>query len=110
MAEISFHCSNCQQKLEAPEEMAGENVQCPSCESMITIPAQKTREAVKLNDISIGGENVVEESKQNTEDQSPAEAANTCPNCHVSMPENAVLCVQCGFHQKLGKVIETDLS
>ena len=41
MADIAFICSNCEQKIEAPEEMAGLQVECPSCQRELLIPTQK---------------------------------------------------------------------
>ena len=38
MADIEFNCPACDQVLEAPEEMTGEAIDCPSCETEITIP------------------------------------------------------------------------
>ena len=35
---IKFHCTACGQKLEAPREMAGNQVGCPTCRKMINIP------------------------------------------------------------------------
>lgn len=35
---IKFHCQSCQQKLSAPEEFSGTDVQCPSCHYLNTIP------------------------------------------------------------------------
>jgi DNA-directed RNA polymerase subunit RPC12/RpoP len=38
MADITFKCPRCHNELEAPDEMYGERVDCPSCESPITVP------------------------------------------------------------------------
>ena len=38
MAEIKFDCEHCGQTLEAPDEMAGETLACPSCEGEIIVP------------------------------------------------------------------------
>ena len=82
MAEISFNCPLCSQQLEAPEEYANQVIECPSCQKEITVPgpAASNKEA----------------------------AANKCPGCGAALEEGVVLCVQCGFHTKLGKKISTD--
>ncbi len=36
---VSFFCSNCQQELEAPKDMAGEFAECPNCGQACQIPA-----------------------------------------------------------------------
>lgn len=38
MSEISFNCPWCEQHLEAPAEMAGDVIACPSCEKEIKVP------------------------------------------------------------------------
>ena len=38
MADIKFSCTHCEQHLEAPREMTGDTVDCPSCSTTITVP------------------------------------------------------------------------
>lgn len=38
MTDLRFNCPQCQQSLEAPEEMLGTIIDCPSCGSQIKIP------------------------------------------------------------------------
>lgn len=38
MADISFTCPHCKQHLEAPPEMAGEQLSCPTCRKDLKIP------------------------------------------------------------------------
>lgn len=38
MTDISFYCSHCGQHLDAPPEMAGEQLACPSCDNPIQVP------------------------------------------------------------------------
>jgi DNA-directed RNA polymerase subunit RPC12/RpoP len=38
MPDINFDCSNCGQNLDAPENMAGVTILCPSCKKDIVIP------------------------------------------------------------------------
>lgn len=82
MPEISFTCPKCQQSLEAPDEYANQVIECPSCQNEITVP---------------GAEPVQQESGD-----------AKCPECGAPLGEGVVLCVQCGFHTKLGKKIATD--
>jgi hypothetical protein len=83
MADIQFSCPQCQQPIEAPGEWAGQVCECPACGQSITIPTPAT-------DV-----------------EPPADA---CPECKTPMEPGSVLCVQCGFHTKLGKKISTDLT
>jgi hypothetical protein len=38
MADVKFNCATCNQSLEAPQEMLGKTINCPSCQSPIAIP------------------------------------------------------------------------
>lgn len=81
MDEISFDCPSCKQSLDAPADMAGEEIECPACGERIAIPEP--------------------------EPGSGASPAPTCPSCAKPMGEGAVLCLACGYHTKLRKRIQT---
>jgi len=101
MADIEFECPECGQVLEAPEEMAGESLACPSCEAPITIPsppASEPEEAPTFPNLP---------DFQGNEPYTET-AENVCPDCGATLQDGAVLCVQCGFHLKLGKKISTE--
>jgi DNA-directed RNA polymerase subunit RPC12/RpoP len=89
MSDIKFNCQSCNTELEAPAEMAGEVVECPSCSQNITIPNQSGA----VDSVPPTGN-----------------SSNACSNCQVEMDPDTILCVNCGFHKGLGKVIKTDLS
>lgn len=38
MADFNFNCPHCDQSLEAPEDMLGETIECPSCNGSIQLP------------------------------------------------------------------------
>ncbi|MDR0993968.1 MAG: hypothetical protein LBN38_05330 [Verrucomicrobiota bacterium] len=38
MADLHFNCPHCGQNLDAPEEMAGETIDCPVCQKSFQIP------------------------------------------------------------------------
>ncbi|OGV70251.1 MAG: hypothetical protein A2283_00325 [Lentisphaerae bacterium RIFOXYA12_FULL_48_11] len=82
MPDISFNCPLCSQQLEAPEEYAGQVIECPACQKEITVPAPQPVQ------------------KKAT--------GNKCPGCGTALEEGVVLCMKCGFHTKLGKKIATD--
>ena len=90
MAEISFTCPDCQQVLEATDDMAGQVVECPACQQQITVPG-------------------LEDPATETAAEEQDEASQECPSCGTAMETDAVLCLQCGFHTKLGKKINTSL-
>jgi hypothetical protein len=39
MADIRFECPACDQHLEAPMDMAGQDVECPSCQQLFVLPS-----------------------------------------------------------------------
>jgi DNA-directed RNA polymerase subunit M/transcription elongation factor TFIIS len=96
MADISFACPNCNQVLEAPADMAGEVVECPACRQQIAVPA--SGDAVQPQTV---------ETPAPEAEEPPA--SRKCPSCGAVMEEEAILCVNCGFHTKLGKKIDTSL-
>ena len=83
MADITFACANCRQSLEAPEEMAGEAIDCPACGHSITIPSP---------------------AAPPTQAAAPA-----CPSCGAGLETDSVLCTACGYHLKLGRKLSTDM-
>lgn len=101
MADIEFNCPECGQVLEAPSEMAGESLACPSCDAPITIPQPSAPEP---------DEAPIFPNLPNVEGNEPytETAENVCPECGATLQADAVLCVQCGFHLKLGKKISTE--
>jgi hypothetical protein len=78
--------------------MVGMVVECPSCEQHIKVPGAAVAESAP------------EGPGAEPEEAEAAPAAPSCPSCGVDMEADAVLCVQCGFHTKLGKQIKTDVS
>jgi DNA-directed RNA polymerase subunit RPC12/RpoP len=87
MPDFEFSCPHCSQVLEAPEEMAGEIVECPGCQQQITVSKPATAGAKKPAAVVAD--------------------APKCSNCGEEMEPDAVLCVHCGYHTKLGKKITT---
>jgi len=39
MSDFKFNCPHCEQPLEAPKEMLGQTIECPSCKGAIELPA-----------------------------------------------------------------------
>jgi DNA-directed RNA polymerase subunit M/transcription elongation factor TFIIS len=87
MPDFEFSCPHCSQVLEAPEDMVGEVVECPGCQQEITVTKPQTAAPRKPAAI------IADTPK--------------CPNCEEEMEPDAVLCVHCGYHTKLGKKITT---
>ena len=56
MADINFDCPLCGQNMDAPEEMAGMDIGCPSCEHGITIPKSSGQTANPVEEDASGAE------------------------------------------------------
>ncbi len=98
MSDFEFSCPNCNQVLEAPGEMAGEVVECPGCQQQMTVPQAPEADAPASESQETGAEESAE----------TVAAAIKCPNCEKEMPGEAVLCVHCGYHLRLGRKITTE--
>jgi len=66
--DVRFSCQKCRQHIDAPEEMAGQRVNCPSCQQPLTVPKRSTTPM---------------ESKQ------PSKIAMTCKWCHKDITVDA---------------------
>jgi len=97
MADISFVCPQCNQELEAPADLAGEIVECPSCETQLTVPDAEVNAPVEPPIVVL----------ESTPDRPAPSDANACSECGAALEAGAVLCMQCGYHAKLGKKIDT---
>ena len=93
MADFTFNCAECNQLLEVSDEMRGDVIECPACQKEITIPA---------------AESAVEPVVEPAAEPERKTSGNKCPSCGSEMDAGVVLCLQCGFHTKLGKKIATD--
>ena len=97
MHDITMSCPHCGELLEAPRDYIGESVACPTCQTEFEISDQETpAEAVP---------------QTGTKDAALSDEGNNesiCPNCEARMTADSVLCLACGFHTGLGKVIETN--
>lgn len=87
MPEIRFACPACNEILEAPDDLAGEAVECPTCGQSMSVPTAGAGSA-----------------------DEPAPTAAKCPGCGAGLEPDAVLCVACGYHMTLGRKISTEFS
>lgn len=77
-----LECPSCKAKLRAKSEHLGKKLKCPRCATVMSAPVQRK-----------AGERT---GKQ-------------CPRCHTPMQSGAVLCVECGYHFKAGRVLRTEV-
>ena len=56
MSDLKFTCPHCKQSLEAPEEMLGQVIDCPSCSKQIQVPKPQARTAPQVALQNVGVE------------------------------------------------------
>jgi len=88
--------------------MAGTTFKCPKCGTSVTIPQpeparpDKTQAAEPLKQRGAVRDLV---DKAAIDGSAPP---NVCPGCRTVMPAGAVVCIQCGYNQKLGRKMQTE--
>lgn len=90
---IKVSCQ-CGKRLSVKDEYAGKRVKCPGCGRTLSIPQPQA---------AGGGEGM----SDLLDDVGVRAGVNRCPGCGVEIPEEAVLCVMCGFDLRRGHRIKT---
>ena len=69
---MKFECTHCDQKIDAPEELAGTEAKCPNCGGTIDIPDAPSRESSedRLAPKSSKSQSVDQSTIQNNQDKS----------------------------------------
>jgi uncharacterized paraquat-inducible protein A len=102
MSDIEFNCPKCNQHLEAPQDLAGVDIECPACETLLSVPAQQG----PLTAAQIVGAAAAEEGAEDPESSphKPFVRADDrkvqCPSCDTSLESGTVICVDCGYNFK----------
>lgn len=98
----------CGQSFAAGDHLAGRTVQCPKCKSPLAIPnpqaAPASGPAMGPSQVAASGPSIFDDAGMRT--FTPGRP--TCPSCNADLPPNAILCVKCGHHLKLGRRIGAD--
>ena len=90
MAEdIKFTCPDCEQPLEAPADMAGESIDCPSCANTLDIPLP----IAEFVDHSVPEPEPI---PADPPPLPPAPSVRACPFCAEEILATAVKCKHCG--------------
>ena len=113
----------CGQRFTAKDELAGKQVKCPKCGGRLTIPRENAEKAdtpprsAAVGKGAKGGADRLPPGRsaqrgpagvdQLLEEAGLFSAAKRCPNCRAAMDPNAILCVECGYNLKIGKVMQT---
>jgi len=106
---INFDCPQCGQNLEAPNDMAGMELDCPSCSAQMRIPTfdpQGNLGAATLvaSQPKLEPEPVLDPPQRPVQfklrqvgEAAASGAEMQCPNCKQGLGSGAVLCVHCGY-------------
>jgi|GEM_PF-6750609 len=109
MSDIKFDCSWCGQSLEAPEDMGGEVLDCPSCKRRIKIPSATSKQTLQPKKSPPQPSRPVAPPPQHHTPPSPPpqrgpqrrQVAFICPHCNINIqrvayPGGTVRCFTCG--------------
>lgn len=89
MADYKFTCSHCQQSLEAPGEMLGQTIECPSCNGSIELPKPEPQPEPDPPAESHA-------SVQAPPSAQPQRQTRDCPFCSEEILASARKCKHCG--------------
>lgn len=93
---IKFTCPHCSQSLEAESDMAGQTIECPTCQKTISIPVMRpAKPHLAFRDRPVA------------QRQAPPVVTHACKYCGAQHAADAVLCVGCGRNVKTGKPLQT---
>jgi len=106
MADITFNCPYCEQKIEAPEEMADTKAECPSCQCELQIPKQSEPKPASPPPVpfptpAVPASTPAPEFADGRQPSlAPHFVAAKCPSCggDLQVPDNRdqVKCMYCG--------------
>ncbi len=124
-AKMAVKCA-CGQVVSAKASLAGKTVKCPGCKKPLKIPLgqKKSRDTVRttpanLPDTQSGS--TPSGSSSSMEDlfdemgirpspgahESGAESSRRCPECKAGMAAEAIVCIKCGYNERLGRKMAT---
>lgn len=103
----------CGQRFAAEERLAGRTLKCPKCGQPLKIPHPKQPKPELPRSEPLGQRDAVADllDEAGMDGSIPVEGAiqeNRCPGCGSPMPPGAIVCVHCGYSQKLGRKITAE--
>ena len=97
---MQFSCPHCSQSLEAESDMAGQIIECPTCQKKITIPQPRpSKPQLTLRERPTSAKPI----------NPPPLGTVTCKYCGAQHRADAVFCVSCGRNLKTGATLQTQM-
>lgn len=119
---IRVSCRHCRSEFNLADKLAGKRVKCPKCSQPLQVPAADGDGDLKLEAEAgpartqlagawgaKGGKSHLDELLDEAGVKEAVQGP-TCPECGAGVPENAVLCIECGYNFQLGRRIATTAS
>lgn len=103
MADMKFSCPHCQQHISADAGYAGLQINCPSCNGSLMVPADPAVAVVESAPAPAPGRLSIRSTAPAAAPPpatgaAPAAAGSGCPSCGSALARGAVLCTQCGYN------------
>ena len=85
----------CGYQVDAPDQYAGKQVSCPSCQNPLQVPLPQQAPVDTMLDeiLSDAGISAV------------TPGGYRCPNCVASIPGGAIICLECGYNVESGQIM-----
>jgi|GEM_PF-2198173 len=98
MSDIRFNCPSCMHSLDAPQEIAGQLIDCPACKNTIEIPFVGSKKATLIKSSNSPQEETVQQINNSLSPFNKKEEPDTknCPYCGESILYIAKKCKHCG--------------
>jgi predicted nucleic acid-binding Zn ribbon protein len=96
MPDFKFNCPHCDQSLEAPEELLGQQISCPTCKKIFNVTRQPSIEAAPIRAQKIAQIDVTEDRR-------------ACPYCGEPILPSAQKCKHCGEFLKGDHEVKTNV-
>lgn len=101
---IVVQCSACKKQFQAGDHLAGKQVKCPGCQTVLLLPGGPAAPAAEPHPMD---ELLSEEIPGHR--KGPAGPSQIkCPGCGTPVSQDAILCVDCGYNFRTGRKIVPD--
>jgi hypothetical protein len=102
-SDVSVVCQ-CGKSLKVPAKFAGKAVKCPACQTPIRVPGAEKPASSGQDDtfVNRGLLELLDEAGFTA-----TRTGHRCPSCRAELPQEAVICVECGYNFETGRTMST---